>query len=124
MLDWELATIGHPLADLAYNCLPYRLVSGLPGIPGLADVDIASLGIPSERELVDAYCARSGRSGIPDWNFYLAFALFRTAAILQGIYARALQNNAANDNAMEVGRNAAYVASVGWACARGSAPLT
>ncbi|MDX3909553.1 MAG: phosphotransferase family protein [Sphingobium sp.] len=119
VLDWELATIGHPLADLAYNCLPYRLVSGLPGIPGLADVDIGTLGIPSEREMLDHYGARSGQGEIADWNYYLAFALFRTAAILQGIHARALQNNAANEDALQVGRNAAYVAGVGWACARG-----
>lgn len=117
VLDWELATIGHPLADLAYNCLPYRLVSGLPGIPGLADVDIAALGIPTERELLDRYCVRSGRGAVPSWNYYLAFAMFRTAAILQGIHARALQNNAANEDALQVGRNAAYVAEVGWTCA-------
>jgi len=119
VLDWELATIGHPLADLAYNCLPYHLASGLPGIPGLADIDIAALGIPSERAMLDRYAARSGRGEIADWNYYLAFALFRTAAILQGIHARALQNNAANADALEVGRNAAYVAGVGWDCARG-----
>ena len=114
ILDWELATLGDPLADLAYTCLPYHLPSGLPGIPGLANIDIDALGIPGEREIVGAYCERVGRGGIPDWNFYLAFALFRTAAILQGIYARALQNNAANADALEVGRNAAYVADIGW----------
>jgi len=114
ILDWELATLGDPLADLAYTCLPYHLQSGLPGIPGLADIDIDALGIPGERDVVSAYCKRSGRGGIPDWNFYLAFALFRTAAILQGIHARALQNNAANADALEVGRNAVYVADIGW----------
>ena len=119
VLDWELATIGHPLADLAYNCLPYRIMSGLPGLPGLADVDIGALGIPSEHEMLAQYCARSGQGDIPDWNYYLAFALFRTAAILQGIHARALQNNAANEDALQVGRNAAYIAGVGWDCARG-----
>lgn len=114
VLDWELATLGDPLADLAYTCLPYYLPSGLPGIPGLADIDIAALGIPGEQDLVAAYCARSGRATIPSWNFYLAFALFRTAAILQGIYSRALQNNAASTDAIEVGKNAAFIADVGW----------
>jgi len=121
VLDWELATIGHPMADLAYMCLPYRLESGLPGLPGLADIDLDALGIPSELDIVQAYCARTRRDGIPNWNYYLAFALFRTAAILQGIYARSLQNNAANEDARQVGQSAAYVARVGWACARGEA---
>jgi aminoglycoside phosphotransferase (APT) family kinase protein len=119
VLDWELATLGDPIADLAYTCLPYHLDSGLAGIPGLRDLDIAALGIPDERTLVGAYCARSGLGEIPHWNYYLAFALFRTAAILQGIYARALQNSSASDDALSVGANAAYVAQAGWACALG-----
>ncbi|HYG91353.1 MAG TPA: phosphotransferase [Azospirillum sp.] len=110
VLDWELSTLGDPLGDLAYCCLPYRLPAGVDGIKGLRGLDLAALGIPSEEEFVAAYCRRTGREGIAGWTFYLTFSLFRLAAILQGVYARAVQGNASNANALEVGKRATLLA--------------
>jgi aminoglycoside phosphotransferase (APT) family kinase protein len=104
-LDWELSTLGHPLSDLAYACMGYRL--NLPGRGGLAGVDVAALGIPSEDELVAEYCRLTGRSGVEDWPYYMAFGIFRIAAIVQGVYKRSLQGNASSDDA------ASYGAAVG-----------
>jgi len=114
VLDWELATLGHPLADLAYHCLAWRIPPG--AFLGLAGVDVAALGIPTEREYVAAYCARTGREAIAerDWEYYLAFNLFRLAAIAQGIMARALQGNASNADALTVGRGARPLAELAW----------
>ena len=111
-LDWELATIGQPLADLAYNCLPFHLPSRLKGLGGIADLSLGALGLPSEAEYVAAYCSSSGRDVIPNWNFYLAFSLFRTAAILHGVFERAQRNNASSRDALEVGGNYAEVAEI------------
>ena len=119
VLDWELSTLGHPMADLAYNCLPFHLPSRLKGLGGIADLDLNALGIPGEREYIDAYFALAGRAPVANWKFYLAFSLFRTAAILQGVYARALQNNASSADALEVGGNAGEVAEIGLAIALG-----
>ncbi|HYM29934.1 MAG TPA: phosphotransferase [Candidatus Cybelea sp.] len=96
VIDWELSTLGHPLGDLAYNCLPYRMAG--EGRGPLRNLDPA-LGIPSEAEYLAAYCRRTGRSGIPDWSFYLAFSLFRSAGIVQGVYKRGLMGNASNREA-------------------------
>jgi aminoglycoside phosphotransferase (APT) family kinase protein len=112
VLDWELATLGHPLADLAYTCLPYRLPVALDG---LADADLAGLGVPSEREYVAAYCRRVGRGAIPAWDFYVAFALFRLAAIYQGIMGRVLAGTASDPRARERGERARPLAEAGWA---------
>ena len=119
ILDWELSTLGHPLADLAYYCLPYHLPSDLEGMRGLKGEDLEALGIPTEQETLDRYCARTGRDGIDDWHVYLAFSLFRLAAILQGVYKRALDGNAANANALQVGKRASLLAQVGWKIASG-----
>jgi aminoglycoside phosphotransferase (APT) family kinase protein len=116
VLDWELATIGHPLPDLAYNCLPYHVPADFPGIGGLNGLD-RTHGIPSEEEYVAAYCACTGRKEIEHWHYYVAFSLFRTAAILQGVYARALQKTASNENALSVGKLASEVADMAWAAA-------
>ncbi len=118
ILDWELSTLGHPLADLAYCCLPYHMPSDTPGLRGLEGYDLAEQGIPSEEQFLQAYCQRTGRSGIPQWNFFLAFSLFRLAAILQGVYARALQGNASNADALEVGKRAGVLAEIGWKLAQ------
>jgi aminoglycoside phosphotransferase (APT) family kinase protein len=88
VLDWELSTLGHPLADLAYNCILYHSVSESWGT--LAGVDLTAAGIPSEAEYVAAYCARTGRAGVDDFEFYLAFSLFRLASIGQGVFKRNL----------------------------------
>jgi aminoglycoside phosphotransferase (APT) family kinase protein len=112
VLDWELSTLGHPLADLAYNCLPYRFTREWEG---LADKNLAELGIPTEEEYVGAYCRRTGRAGIPDWNFCLAFGMFRLAAIAQGIMGRVLAGTANDPNARERGARARPLAESAWA---------
>jgi aminoglycoside phosphotransferase (APT) family kinase protein len=86
VLDWELSTLGHPLADLAYNCILYHSHSESWG--SLMDVDFAATGIPDEADYVAAYCRRAGRGPIQDWNFYLAFSIFRLASISQGVFRR------------------------------------
>lgn len=95
VLDWELCTIGHPLADIAYNCFLWH--SEGQGWGSLLGVDFASSGIPTENEYVDAYCRRTGRNGIDNWNFYLAFGVFRLASISQGVYRRVLNGVAPSD---------------------------
>ena len=94
VLDWELSTIGHPLADLGYNGFMWHSTS--PSWGTLDGVDFASSGIPTEEEYVAAYCRRTGRSSIDDWSFYLGFAVFRLASISQGVYARALAGTTPN----------------------------
>ena len=88
LLDWELSTLGHPLADLANQCMAWRLPRE-GRVMGLAGVDRKALGIPSDEEYIARYCERTGRGSIQNWNFYLVFSLFRLAAILQGIVKRA-----------------------------------
>jgi aminoglycoside phosphotransferase (APT) family kinase protein len=117
VLDWELATLGHPLSDLAYACMYYRIPTGGEGSGGLAGTDIAAAGIPSEQEFIEMYCRFSGRERIADWPFFLAFAYFRMAAITQGVYARALQGNAADRRAIMYGEHAKNFAAAGRALA-------
>ncbi|MEX1669920.1 phosphotransferase [Zhongshania guokunii] len=114
LLDWELSTLGHPYADLAYQCMQLR-IPGDAAIPGLGSVDRETLGIPSEQEYVRRYCERRGIEGIDHWVFYLAFAFFRLSAILQGVYKRALDGNASSEKAMAYGALAAPLADLGWA---------
>ena len=98
VLDWELSTLGHPFADLAYQCMQWRLpnAGGAGASRGLDGVDRAKEGIPTEAEYVGAYCRRRGLDGIPDWTFLIAFSFFRIAAIVQGVYKRSLDGNASN----------------------------
>ncbi|MDO6775683.1 phosphotransferase family protein [Shewanella sp. 3_MG-2023] len=103
LLDWELSTLGHPYADLAYQCMQLRMPAGLGSIDGLKGVDRTSLGIPTEEEYVARYCQRMGIERIENWVFYLAFSFFRLAAIAQGVAKRASQGNASNENANKVG---------------------
>lgn len=104
VLDWELSTLGHPLTDLAYNCLPYYLPVEVKNPPGLIGVNLSELGIPEETDHIAAYCRAAGRKeGIPNWSFYITFSMFRLASISQGVYARALQGNASAPNAVEFG---------------------
>ena len=95
VLDWELSTIGHPLADIAYNAFIWR--SHSPGWGSLDGVDLAASGIPTEAQYVAAYCRRVGRAEIDDWAFYMAFGIFRLASISQGVYRRVLAGNAASE---------------------------
>jgi aminoglycoside phosphotransferase (APT) family kinase protein len=106
VLDWELSTLGHPLADLAYQVSQWRLPHG-GGMKGLGGLDRAALGLPDEADYVAAYCARRGIEPPADWRFYVAFSLFRIAAILQGVVKRAAEGNASNP---ETGRR--YAAAV------------
>ena len=98
LLDWELSTLGHPLADLANQCMAWMLPSE-GRIRGLAGVDRTSLGIPTDEEYIARYCERTGRDGIENWNFYLVFSLFRLAAIMQGIVKRAQIGTASSADA-------------------------
>lgn len=118
VLDWELSTIGHPLADLAYFCLPYHLPHGIEGIKGLGGLDLQTWNIPTETETIERYADLSGRDRIDDWPLFLAFSFFRLAAILQGVHARALQGNASSDDALAVGRRAGMLAEAGRRVAR------
>jgi aminoglycoside phosphotransferase (APT) family kinase protein len=115
IVDWELSTLGHPLADLAYNCLTYHLPPEALGRADAADSD--RRGIPGEAEYVAAYCRHTGRDGVPHWHFYLAFSMFRLASILQGVYARGLQGNAASAFALQRGAAARQIAEYGWSLA-------
>jgi len=113
ILDWELSTIGHPMSDLAFNCMTYHLPAGHPICAGFVGVDIDALGIPSEARYLDAYADRTGRDARTHWNFFMAFSLFRIAAIQQGVYARALQGNAASRIAHLFGESYRIVADAG-----------
>lgn len=112
ILDWELSTLGHPLADFSYHCMSWHIPPGR--FRGIGGLDLANLGIPSEREYIDAYCRRTGRERIDHWNFYLAYNLFRIAAILQGIMKRALDGIAASEQALDAGKRARPLAEIGW----------
>jgi aminoglycoside phosphotransferase (APT) family kinase protein len=98
VLDWELSTLGHPLADLGYVCMDYHSDSYTTA--GLARPDLADFGIPSEREFIADYCTFAGRGAIENWNFYVVYNLFRSAAIIQGVYKRGLDGNASSDTAI------------------------
>lgn len=112
VLDWELSTLGHPIADLAYQCMQLRLPS-FGHVVGLGGKDRKALGIPEEEEYVEAYCRRRGLSEVPHWNTWLAFCLFRLAAILQGVYKRSLDGNASNARAKEMGASVPLLAEAG-----------
>jgi aminoglycoside phosphotransferase (APT) family kinase protein len=112
VLDWELSTLGHPLADFAYHLMMYRMPSGMSA--GLAGHDLAALNIPSEEEYVAAYCRRTGRSGIPDLDFYIAFNMFRLAAILHGIKGRIARGTAASANAAKMVEALEPLADLAW----------
>lgn len=118
VLDWELATLGHPLADLAYACMPYYLPPNASGIAGLDGLDLEALGIPDERTQIERYCAARGIGPIDDWPVFVAFSLYRIAAILQGVLARAKAGNASSEQAVAVGSQAGLMAERGWQVAR------
>ena len=120
ILDWELSTIGHPLCDLAFNCMTYHLPAGHPIAAGFVGVETDVLGIPFEADYVAAYARRTGRADVPDWRFYMAFSLHRTAAIQHGIYGRARAGSASSETAHLFGDCYRLVAEAGWALARGA----
>jgi aminoglycoside phosphotransferase (APT) family kinase protein len=114
VVDWELSTLGHPLADFSYHVMLWRVGAG--EIPGLKDVDLAPLGIPSEEEYVATYCDRMGRGSIDRgvWEFCMTYNLFRIACIRQGIMRRALEGTAASRHAHEAGERARETAEFAW----------
>jgi len=135
VLDWELSTLGHPLADLAHGCAHYyiSIANQPPLVDAAGDGDAvrnigaasqidatssADSGIPTEREYVEAYCRYTGRSGIPHWNFYLAFVIFRYAGIAQGVYKRGLQGNASSQEAMSLGDVVEIASDKAWEIAQ------
>ncbi len=115
VLDWELSTLGHPMGDLSYQCMNWRLPNG-QGSRGLAGVDRSAIGLPTEEEYIAAYCERRGISDIGNWSFYVAYNLFRFLAILQGVYKRALDGNASNpERARQMGQAIPFLAQAAMA---------
>ena len=116
VLDWELSTLGHPLADFSYHCMAWHIPPGT--FRGIGGLDHAALGIPSERDYVALYCQRTGRADpdalMADWNFYLAYNLFRLAAIMQGIARRVVDGTAASAQARASGAATRTLAEMAW----------
>ena len=112
VVDWELSTLGHPFADISYFCMALRLPRN-PVLPGLAGIDRAALGIPSEAALLDGYITRTGLDPRPHWPFLLAFQFFRLAAIAQGVARRAVQGNASGAQAAQAGAMTRTIAELG-----------
>jgi aminoglycoside phosphotransferase (APT) family kinase protein len=114
VIDWELSTLGHPLADFSNHCMSWHVPPG--AFRGIVGHDLAALGIPREKEYVEEYCRRVGRSPVDpnDWDFYLAYNMFRAAGILQGIMKRVVDGTAASQHAVEAGRAARTLADLGW----------
>jgi aminoglycoside phosphotransferase (APT) family kinase protein len=122
VLDWELSTIGHPLADFSYHCMAWHIPPG--AFRGIGGLDHAALGIPVEAEYVRRYCERTGFTTpaelAHDWNFYLAYNLFRMAAILQGIAKRVEDGTASSEQARQAAAGARPLAELGWQFAQRS----
>ncbi len=116
VLDWELSTLGHPLADFSYNCMAWHIPPGT--FRGIGGLDLQALGIPSEDEYIRLYCERTGLATpdalAQDWNFYLAYNMFRIAAILQGIAKRVESGTASSDEAVAAGARARPMAEIAW----------
>ncbi|TFU03012.1 phosphotransferase family protein [Polymorphobacter arshaanensis] len=113
VLDWELSTLGHPLADFSYHLMMYRMPA--VGTTGLAGNDLKAMGIPTEDEYVAAYCRRTGRNGIPNLDFYVAYNMFRLAAIIHGIKGRVVRGTASNAHAVASAATFEPLADAAWA---------
>lgn len=113
VLDWELSTLGDPLADFAYHAMMFRMPPDILG--GIAGLDLQAAGLPSEQAYVHAYCERTGRAGIDELDFYIVFNMFRFAAILHGIKGRVLRGTAASADAPAMGERFTRVADIAWA---------
>jgi aminoglycoside phosphotransferase (APT) family kinase protein len=112
VLDWELSTLGEPLADFSYHLMMYRMPAAL--FSGLAGLDLAALNIPSQDEYVASYCRRTGREGVPNLDFYVAFNMFRLAAILHGIKGRLARGTAASAHAGKMVEGLDDLANLAW----------
>ena len=118
VLDWELSTLGHPFADFSYHCMSWHIAPGQ--FRGIAGLDLQALGIPSQQEYIRSYAERTGKTiRLEDFNFYLAFNMFRLASIMQGIMKRYVDGTAASTQALESGKMARPMAELGWAYASG-----
>ena len=111
-----MSTLGHPLADFSYHCMSWHIPGGM--FRGIQGLDLAALGIPEEAEYIARYCRRTGRTAIEHRDFYLAYNLFRIAAIVQGVYKRATEGIASSNNALEHGHRARKLAELGWQVAQ------
>lgn len=122
VLDWELSTLGHPLADFSYHCMSWHIPAELGR--GIAGLDLAALGIPAEQDYIQRYCERTGTQDVDalkrDWNFYLAYNMFRIAAILQGIAKRVEAGTASSAQAKASGDTARPMAELAWSFAQRS----
>jgi aminoglycoside phosphotransferase (APT) family kinase protein len=118
VLDWELSTLGNPIADFAYGCLAYYLPNGVGPLVGLAGSDLAELAIPTEAEYVAAYAQRTGRAQVSDWEFYIAFGLFRVASIVEGVRARAEKGTGSSASGAMLGQMTELLAETGRTVAR------
>ena len=116
VLDWELSTLGDPVADFVYHLLMYRMPAEL--FTGIAELDLAALGIPSEEEYIAAYCARTGRNHLPDVDYLMVFVTFRLAAILHGIKGRLARGNASSGHAAEMIGRLEPLAELAWGMAK------
>jgi aminoglycoside phosphotransferase (APT) family kinase protein len=120
VLDWELSTLGHPLADFSYHCMAWHIPHAMSR--GVGGLDLKGLGIPTESEYIQRYCDRTGLTSpealAPDWNFYLAYNMFRIAAILQGIAKRVEAGTASSEQAVASGRGARPMAEMAWQFAK------
>lgn len=116
VLDWELSTLGHPLADFSYHCMAWHIPPGT--FRGIGGLDLPALGIPTEHEYIKRYCERTGRGSpdelLADWNFYLAYNLFRLAAITQGIAKRVVDGTASSAQAKATGSRTRALAEMAW----------
>ena len=123
VLDWELSTLGHPLADFSYHCMSWHIAPG--SFRGIGGLDLSALGIPDENTYVRHYCERTGRPDptavMADWNFYMAYNLFRMAGILQGIAKRVVDGTASSAQAKQAGAGARPLAEMGWQIAQRAA---
>jgi aminoglycoside phosphotransferase (APT) family kinase protein len=118
VLDWELSTLGHPLADFSYHCMSWHIPPGQ--FRGIGGLDHKALGIPSEEEYIAKYCERTGKTiRKEDFNFYLAYNMFRMAGILQGIMKRYVDGTASSEQALKSGQAARPMAEMGWQYASG-----
>ena len=114
VLDWELSTLGHPMADFSYHCMSWHIAPGQ--FRGIGGLDLAALGIPGEAEYIDMYAKNTGRPvGTKNWGFYMAYNMFRMAGILQGIMKRYVDGTAASQQALDAGKRARPMAEMGWA---------
>ena len=113
ILDWELSTLGNPIADFTYHMMSWRLPVGAKGL-GMMGSDLKELNIPSENEYAEMYYKKTGRSRVENWDFYMAYNIFRLAGIAQGIVVRVRDGTAASDFAIQMGKRAKMFADLGW----------